>query len=101
MAERALGPMGALEVASLHGAHFLGMQDHLGSLVTGKLADMLVLNSNPLEDIRSTTDILYVVKDGVVYEGSTLDEVWPESRPYGEYPWLIDGVFRMDDRPVR
>lgn len=101
MAESALGEMGALELASLHGAHFLGMQDHLGSLAVGKLGDMLVLHSNPLDDIRNTKDIQYVMKDGVVYDASTLDEIWPERTPYGDYPWLVEGIFQTDDRPVR
>ncbi|MFQ5790454.1 MAG: amidohydrolase family protein, partial [Acidobacteriota bacterium] len=100
MAASALGPMGALEVASVHGAHFLGMEKDLGSLAAGKLADLLVLNSNPLDDIRHTADIEYVMKDGVLYEAGTLDELWPEEKPFGNYPWLHPEVFRMDDQPV-
>jgi len=101
MAESALGPMGALDIATRQGAYFLGLEKELGSLEVGKLGDVLVLNSNPLDDIRNTTDIQYVVKDGVVYEAETLDEVWPEAKPYGEYPWLLDGIFQTDDRPIR
>ena len=33
--------------------------------------------------------------------GDTLDEVWPEAKPYGEYPWLLEGIYEMDERPVR
>ena len=101
MAASALGPMGALEVASTHGAYYLGLQDELGSLETGKLADLVVLNTNPLDDIRNTTDILYVMKDGVLYDGDTLDEIWPEAKPYGGYPWLLEGIYEMDERPIR
>ena len=101
MAAEALGPMGALEVASTHGAYYLGLQDELGSLETGKLADLVVLNTNPLDDIRNTTDILYVMKDGVLYDGDTLDEIWPEAKPYGGYPWLLEGIYEMDERPIR
>ncbi len=101
MAASALGPMGALEVASTHGAYYLGLQDELGSLETGKLADLVVLNTNPLDDIRNTTDILYVMKDGVLYDGDTLDEIWPEAKPYGGYPWLLEGIYEMDERPIQ
>ena len=101
MAASALGPMGALEVASLHGAHFLGLEKELGSLEVGKLADIVVLNKNPLDDIRNTADILYVMKDGVLYEGDTLDEIWPEKKPYGSYPWLLEGIYETDTRKVR
>jgi imidazolonepropionase-like amidohydrolase len=100
MGASALGPMGALEVASLHGAHFLGMEKELGSIAAGKIADLVVLNKNPLDDIRHTADIFYVVKDGRLYDAATLDELWPEKRPYGNYPWLDAGMFVTDDRPV-
>ena len=96
----ALGPMGALEVASVHGAHFIGRSADLGTIEEGKLADLLVLNSNPLDDIRNTTDIEYVMKAGTLYDGDTLDEVWPEQKPYGNYYWVDPDAFRSDDRPV-
>jgi Tol biopolymer transport system component len=100
MAASALGPMGALEVASLHGAHFLGAADHLGSIAPGKLADLVILNSNPLEDIRNTTDIRYVMKGGRLHDGFTLDELWPAERPYGPRPWMDEAAWRSDDRPI-
>ena len=101
MAASALGPMGALEVASLHGARFIGREQDLGSLELGKLADFMVLNSNPLVDIKNTLDIQYVTKGGVVYQGDTLDEVWPRSRKYGNYFWVNPDALRSDDRPLR
>lgn len=100
IAESAMGPMGALELASVEGAYFLGTSDDVGTLTVGKLADLMVLNSNPLDDIRNTTDIMYVMKGGVLYEGMTLDEVWPTERPYGARPWLHEEVWRGGPRPV-
>ena len=100
MAASAAGPMGALEVASLHGARFLGAEDDIGSIEAGKLADLVVLNSNPLDDIRNTTDIQYVIQGGIVRDGMTLDEVWPNQAPYGEHWWVNPDAWRMDDRPV-
>jgi hypothetical protein len=82
MAASALGPMGALEVATVHGAHFLGVSKDLGTVSTGKLADVVVLNSNPLDNIRNTQDIRWVMKSGVLYDGMTLEEVKsPPARP--------------------
>jgi Tol biopolymer transport system component/imidazolonepropionase-like amidohydrolase len=101
MAATALGPMGALEVASLHGARFIGREKDLGSLEKGKLADFMVLNSNPLVNIRNTIDIQYVVKGGVVYDDETLDEVWPRQRKYGNYFWVNPDALKMDDKPLR
>jgi Tol biopolymer transport system component/imidazolonepropionase-like amidohydrolase len=81
MAASALGPMGALEVATVHGAHFLGATKDLGTLAAGKLADAVVLNSNPLENIRNTQDIRWVMKAGVLYDGVTLEEITTPARP--------------------
>ncbi len=100
MGASALGPLGALRVASLDGATFLGAQEDIGSIRVGKLADLIVLNSNPLENIRNTTDMLYVMKGGILYEADTLDELWPRERPFGPYYWVDDAALRQDDRPV-
>jgi cytosine/adenosine deaminase-related metal-dependent hydrolase len=99
-AASALGPMGALEVASLHGAHFLGAEKELGSLEAGKLGDLMVLNSNPLDNIRNTKDILYVMRAGVLYEAATLDEIWPEKKPFGDDYWVDTDALRADNPPV-
>jgi Tol biopolymer transport system component/imidazolonepropionase-like amidohydrolase len=96
----AMGPMGALEAASLYGAHFLGAEKDLGSIATGKLGDLMVLNSNPLDNIRNTLDIKYVMKGGTLYEASTLDEIWPESRPFGEHSWVNPALLQNDTRSL-
>ena len=93
-------PMGALEVASTHGAYFLGMQDDLGSIESGKLADLVVLNSNPLDNIRNTADIRFVMKGGRLWEADTMNEIWPENKPFGDYYWVDPEMLRSDDRPV-
>jgi Tol biopolymer transport system component len=68
----ALEPLEALAVATLHGAYFIGLDQETGSITPGKLADLLVLNSDPLADIRNTADILYVMKAGRLYDDETL-----------------------------
>lgn len=101
MAAAATGAIGALEVASLHGARFIGREQDLGSLEVGKLADFLVLNANPLDNIRNTTNIQWVVKNGTVYDDDTLDEVWPRQRPYGTPYWVNADALKMDNKPIR
>ena len=100
MAASALGPLGALRVASLDGATFLGAQEDLGSIEVGKLGDLIILNSNPLDDIRNTADMEWVMKGGILYDADTLDEVWPRERPFGPYYWVNEDLLRNDDRPV-
>jgi hypothetical protein len=87
----ALNPMEALEVGTWQGASYVGLDRELGSLAVGKLADLVVLGGNPLEDIRQTRNIRLVMKGGRLYHGRTLDEVWPMERPYGYRPWLSGG----------
>jgi Tol biopolymer transport system component/imidazolonepropionase-like amidohydrolase len=97
----ALGPMGALEVASQGGAWFLGMQQDLGSIENGKLADLIVLNSNPLDNIRNTADIQFVMKGGRLYDGESLDQVWPDKKAFGVPYWADPTATQTDDRPLR
>ncbi len=100
MAASALGPMGALHIATADGAYFLGAEQDLGSLETGKLADLIVLNTNPLDAIENTLDMLYVMKGGILYEADTLDEIWPESRPFGERCWVDEDALQTNDKPI-
>jgi Amidohydrolase family/WD40-like Beta Propeller Repeat len=98
MGAAALGNMGALEVASLHGAHFLGADKDLGSIEVGKLADLMVLNSNPLDDIRNTIDAKYVMKGGKLYDAMSLDEIWPKAIPFGPYYWVNPDELQTDTK---
>src|SRR5690606_29423819 len=70
----------ALRAGSILGAKAIGLERDVGSIEPGKLADLVVLERNPLEDIHNTSPIRYVMKNGRLYEGNTLDEVYPRSR---------------------
>ena len=75
-----------LKVATLLGAEALGLSNDLGSVSEGKLADLVVLDKNPLENIRHTNTVKLVVKNGFVYEAETLDKIYP-SKEKQDYPW--------------
>ena len=67
--------MQALRCATINGAKSMGMDAEIGSLKTGKLADLIVLESNPLDDIRNSTNIQYVMVNGRLYEAETMHEI--------------------------
>jgi Tol biopolymer transport system component len=89
-----------LRAATILGAEAVGLGAELGSLEKGKLADIVVLDSNPLDDLRNTVDIRYVMKDGRLYDGLTLDELHPDERslsrrrPAEDVPNTAAGVRR-------
>ncbi len=67
-AEAGVPAMDILRAATVNGARAIGRSDLLGSLEAGKLADFVVLDGNPLEDIRRVRSVHRVVKGGVVFE---------------------------------
>jgi Tol biopolymer transport system component/imidazolonepropionase-like amidohydrolase len=88
IASGGMKPMDALRVGTIFGAEAIGLQKHLGSIEAGKLADILVLDANPLENLRNTNAIRYVMKNGRVYDANTLAEVWPRQREMPRQWWM-------------
>jgi imidazolonepropionase-like amidohydrolase len=74
-------PAQAIEIATIRGAAYHGLDGQIGSIEIGKLADLVVLEANPLDDIANAGRIGFVVKNGVVYSGDDASRVWPDARP--------------------
>src|ERR1700688_2574153 len=68
-------PMEALQTATLNPARFLGMEDKLGTIEKGKLADLVLLDANPLDDIRNTQKIAAVIVNGRYLSRGDLDKL--------------------------
>jgi hypothetical protein len=92
LAAGGMTPREILRAATLDSSEVIGRDAELGSLEPGKFADLIVLDKNPLEDIRNTLSLRQVMKNGRLYDADTLDEVWPRQRPlrplwfWGEVP---------------
>jgi len=78
-------PHEALRIATIMGADDIGRSKDVGSLEGGKLADLIVLDANPLENIRNSNTLRYVMKNGRLYDANTLDEVWPRQKKASFY----------------
>ena len=88
LAQGGMQPLEAIRAGTLNGARALGMDGDIGSLEVGKLADMVVLNDNPLENIRNTTSVAYTVLNGRVYD-SGMNEIAPRQRPRAPF-WFAE-----------
>ncbi|MEM6629652.1 MAG: amidohydrolase family protein [Bacteroidota bacterium] len=75
LVQAGLTPLEAIKAATLNPARYFGMETELGSIQTGMWADLVILNSNPLEAIENTTDIEAVVKQGAYYDRQKLEEI--------------------------
>ncbi|MDT0559476.1 amidohydrolase family protein [Ichthyenterobacterium sp. W332] len=88
----------ALRAATLNGADYIGASNDIGSLEVGKLADLIIMDKNPLEDIRHTESITHTMINGRLYDTSTMNEVgnspkertqfyWENNRYNEAFPW--------------
>jgi imidazolonepropionase-like amidohydrolase/Tol biopolymer transport system component len=87
LASGGMPPHEVLRAATFNGADAIGHGSDLGSIEPGKLADLQVLDKNPLENLDNIKTIRYVMKNGRLYDGFTLDEVWPRTKKLPPQWW--------------
>lgn len=90
LSQGGMSNMEALKSATINGADYLGMEDQIGSLEEGKLADLIVLDKNPLDDIKNSDSVIYTMINGRMYDTSTMNEVGNYDNPRGQFYWEKD-----------
>jgi Tol biopolymer transport system component len=80
LASGGMTPLEVIRCATVNGSKIVGRPADLGSIEPGKLADLLIMDKSPLEDIHNTNTIHWVMKNGELFEGDTLNQVWPEQK---------------------
>ena len=82
----------ALRAATFDGADSIGFGSQLGSLEVGKKADLVVLNTNPLDDIRATIDTRYVMVNGRLFDvDADMAEIGNRAVPAPQFYWQRHG----------
>ena len=81
----------ALKAATINGANYIGVADELGSLERGKLADLIILDKNPLEDIKNSNSVIYTMVNGRLYDVDTMNEIGNYDNKRGKFYFELDG----------
>jgi imidazolonepropionase-like amidohydrolase len=85
LVQAGLPPMAALQAATVNAAEYSGKSNDLGTVAEGKIADLVLLRANPLEDIRNTTKISAVILNGVLHDRQALDGMLHQMQERANY----------------
>ncbi|MBV1856800.1 MAG: amidohydrolase family protein [Nannocystaceae bacterium] len=80
-------PLEALRAVTLDSAHYIGMDDSLGSLEPGKLADLAIIDGNPLSNIRDSDKVTHTMVGGRLFDATTMDEIGGAEVKAADFYW--------------
>jgi imidazolonepropionase-like amidohydrolase/Tol biopolymer transport system component len=83
--------MEALRSATINGARYIGMDEEIGSLKEGKLADLIVIDGNPLENLFDTENVTYTMINGRLFDAATMNEIGNYDRKRTQFYWEMEG----------
>jgi len=81
----------ALKAATINGAEYIGAGDEIGSLKKGKLADLIIMDENPLEDIKKSNSVIYTMVNGRLYDINTMNEIGNYDKKRSKFYFEQDG----------
>ncbi|HTL82163.1 MAG TPA: amidohydrolase family protein [Bacteroidia bacterium] len=87
LAQGGMSPLQAIRCATMNGASYIGMDSQIGSLEVGKLADLIVIDKNPLEDIHNSQYVDYTMINGRIYDCATMNEVGNYDKKRAKFWW--------------
>ena len=81
----------ALKAATINGAEYIGAAAEIGSLEKGKLADLIIMDKNPLEDIKNSNSVIYTMVNGRLYYINTMNEIGNYDKKRTKFYFELDG----------
>ncbi|AKM07930.1 LpqB family beta-propeller domain-containing protein [Pelagerythrobacter marensis] len=100
LAEGGMAPMRILRAATINGAKTWGLDHQLGSIEPGKLADLIVLERDPLADIQNSDSVIYTMVNGRLYDSATMNEIGNYDRPRTKFYWEMSDQHGIDWNPA-
>ncbi len=91
LAQGGMSNLQALRCATMNGAVHLGMEKEIGSIKVGKLADMIVMEKNPLDNIQNTESIKYTMINGRLYDSENMNEIGNSKNNRTKFYWELPG----------
>lgn len=92
-----MNELDAIRVATQNGAEYIGMGDHFGSVEEGKLADLIVVDGNPVENLRDTEHVDYTMINGRLYDAATMNQIGNHPDERLPFWWEQDGYDEQFD----
>ncbi len=86
-AQGGMTPLEVIRAGTLDGAKYIGLDKDIGSLEPGKLADLVILERDPLSDIRNTETVLQTMINGRLYDAKTMNQMGNHPRERGKFYW--------------
>jgi len=91
LAQGGMTNMQALRAATMNGAEYLGMASEIGSIKEGKLADIIVVDGDPSENLQDSENVIYTIINGRMYDAKTMNQIGNNPVNRSKFYWEIEG----------